>query len=119
MTSQGSPYARFQRALATGNPTIVSAAAAELPPLQLEDAFAVCLTYLPSDPARFERALVRWHALYCLEQRPRADEAQLVLAAMRALAGPARSAAVDALLDLFETRQLRGATRFLERWLRQ
>jgi hypothetical protein len=31
MTSQGSPYARFRRALKTRNLTIIRAAAAELP----------------------------------------------------------------------------------------
>ena len=35
---KGSPYARFRRALQTGNPTMVQAAAAELPQLSLSDA---------------------------------------------------------------------------------
>jgi hypothetical protein len=43
VTSQGSPYARLRRALATGNPTIAWAAAAELPSVELADALALCL----------------------------------------------------------------------------
>jgi hypothetical protein len=38
MTSDGSPYARFRRALATGNPGLVMPAAAELGRLSLADA---------------------------------------------------------------------------------
>ena len=37
MTSQGSAYARFRRALATGNLTIIRAAAADLPQIRLDD----------------------------------------------------------------------------------
>ena len=38
MTSQGSPHARFRRALRTGNIHIVRAAALELPQIGLADA---------------------------------------------------------------------------------
>jgi hypothetical protein len=117
VTSQGSPRARFQRALASGNPTLVAAAAAEIGHLSLDDALAVCLAFLPSDPQRFDRAVVRWHGRYCVELRPSTDEAQLVLAAMRALDGPTRAAAAAALLGLFERRGLRHARRQLSAWL--
>ena len=40
MTSSGSPYSRFRRALATGNLAVVRAAAAELPAVDLADALA-------------------------------------------------------------------------------
>ena len=39
MSSQGSPYARFQRALRIGRLPLVRAAAAELPRIDLDDAF--------------------------------------------------------------------------------
>ena len=40
MTSDGNPYARFRRALETGNETLVVAAARELPQVSLDDAVA-------------------------------------------------------------------------------
>src|SRR5262245_49794685 len=84
VTSQGSPSARFQRALATGNPTIATAAAAELGRVPLEDALALVLIYRDAADRRFERAAVRWHGRLCLELRPLApDDAQLALAAIR------------------------------------
>ena len=43
MTSGGSPYARFKRALLPGNLALVRAAAAELPAVDLADALAICL----------------------------------------------------------------------------
>ena len=42
VTSEGPPTARFQRALATGNPNIALAAAAELRTVTLPDALALC-----------------------------------------------------------------------------
>lgn len=118
MTSQGSTYARFRRALGTRNPTIVTAAAAEVGRLSLGDALAVTLVFLDSEPERFERALVRWHGRYCLEVQPAADEAQLVLAALRGLAGPARPAAAHALLELMQHRGMVDAAQRLADLLR-
>src|SRR5688572_8557238 len=66
MTSQGSALGRLRRALASGNATLALAAAAELPRVPLEDALALVLL-LRDDEARFDRAVVRWHARLCLE----------------------------------------------------
>jgi hypothetical protein len=117
MTSQGSARARFGRAIATGNPTIVLAAAAELGQLTLADALAVTLVLLPADRDRYERAAVRWHARWCIEARPLADESQLALAALRALGGPARQAAADALVELLTARGPRAAARVMADWV--
>jgi len=68
MTSGGSPYARFKRALATGNLALVRAAAAELPAVDLADALAICLLMSARDDDRFERAAVRWLARLALER---------------------------------------------------
>ena len=68
MTSGGSPYARFKRALATGNLALVRAAAAELPAVDLADALAICLLMSARDDDRFERAGVRWLARLALER---------------------------------------------------
>src|SRR4051812_9730 len=68
MTSAGSPYSRFRRALATGNLALVHAAAAELPAVDLGDALRICLLMGARDDVRFERAAVRWLARVALER---------------------------------------------------
>jgi hypothetical protein len=67
MTSDGSPYARFRRALATGNLLLIRAAAAELGTVSLGDALFVCVAIRDAEPERFERAALRWIARYCVE----------------------------------------------------
>ena len=76
VTSQGSSYARFQRALATGNLLLIRAAAAELPPVELGEALSVCVAIRQAQPERFERAAMRWLARFCVE-RPSATLADL------------------------------------------
>ena len=67
MTSDGSPYARFQRALRIGRLSLVRAAAAELPRVELDDALSICLLISEQDAERYERAAVRWLARLSLE----------------------------------------------------
>ncbi|HEX8975380.1 MAG TPA: hypothetical protein VF781_02615 [Solirubrobacteraceae bacterium] len=69
MTSDGSPYARFRRALDTGNELLVLAAARELPQIALDDALGICLVLRDGDPTRYERAVVRWLGRFALEAR--------------------------------------------------
>jgi len=69
MPSGGSPYSRFERALATGNTMLISAAAAELPRITLADALRICRAVSERDPATFERAAVRWIGRFCHERR--------------------------------------------------
>ena len=76
MTSGGSPYSRFRRALATGNLALVHAAAAELPAVDLGDALRICLLMGAREDERFERAAVRWLARLALE-RPGVGLAEL------------------------------------------
>jgi hypothetical protein len=68
VTSSGSPYARFKRALAAGNVAMVRAAAAELPKIDLGDALSICLLMSTRDEERFERAAVRWLARLAIER---------------------------------------------------
>jgi hypothetical protein len=68
MTSDGSPYARFRRALATGNLLLIRAAAAELGTVSLGDALIVCVAIRDAEPERFERAALRWIARYRVER---------------------------------------------------
>jgi hypothetical protein len=69
MTSDGNAYARFRRALATGNEVLVLAAARELPQIALDDALRICLVLRGADPDRYERAAVRWLGRFALEAR--------------------------------------------------
>jgi hypothetical protein len=69
MTSDGSPYQRFRRALETGNAALVTAAALELPRVALDDALRICLVLRGGDPDRYERAAVRWLGRFALEAR--------------------------------------------------
>jgi hypothetical protein len=67
LTSDGSSYTRFKRALATGNLNLIRAAAADLPHVGLSDALEVCLLLRDQDGRRFERAAVRWLGRFALE----------------------------------------------------
>ncbi|HLM25509.1 MAG TPA: hypothetical protein VK304_00915 [Thermoleophilaceae bacterium] len=68
MTSQGTPYARFKRALASGNLVQVRATAAELPTVPLSDALEVCNLVRHESPDLYERAALRWLARLLLER---------------------------------------------------
>ena len=59
VTSQGSAYARFQRAIVSGKGTLIRNAARELPRVDLTDALAVCVVIRSAEPERFERATLR------------------------------------------------------------
>jgi hypothetical protein len=49
VTRDGSPYARFRRALETGNELLVVSAARELPRIALDDALRICLALRNGD----------------------------------------------------------------------
>ena len=66
---KSSPYGNFQRALRTGNLTVIRSAAAELPAINLDDALSICLLVAKQEPRHFERAALRWIGRYCLERR--------------------------------------------------
>ena len=67
VTSQGSPTARFQRALSTGNLLIVEAAARELPTIGLDDALRILTLLADARDPRFDRAAARWLGRLLLE----------------------------------------------------
>lgn len=86
MTSDGSPYPRFKRALDTGNLNLVRLAAAELPHVAIDDALRVCLLLRDGDPDVYDRAAVRWAGRFALEGRHvRLDDVQAAAAALDAL----------------------------------
>ena len=95
MTSQGSPLARFERAVQIGNPNIVLAAAHELPkPMLLRDALRVVLVLAAAAPERFPAAAARFGARLVSERR------QLACAALQTLGGPERETGGEALCVL-------------------
>ncbi|MBV8431667.1 MAG: hypothetical protein JO244_10920 [Solirubrobacterales bacterium] len=69
MTSEGSAYVRFRRALRTGNANLVISTALELPQIALDDALRICLVFRDGDQERYERAAVRWLGRFALEAR--------------------------------------------------
>jgi hypothetical protein len=69
MTSEGSPYSRFRRALQTGNEHLVLTAARELPQIALDDALRICLVLRDGRGDRFDRAAVRWLGRFALEAK--------------------------------------------------
>jgi hypothetical protein len=120
VTSQGSAHARFRRALATGNPLLVRAAAAELDAISLADALSICLVLLGSEPARYGRAAVRFHARLVLDvPRVELEDAQLVLAALQGLRGPDPAGAGAAFAELCAALGLADVRERLDVWLHQ
>jgi hypothetical protein len=88
MTSQGSAYGRFRRALERGNLQLVRAAAGELPAIRLDDALRVCLLIRDHDPDRYERAALRWVARFAVEARDATfGDVQAAVAALASLPG--------------------------------
>ena len=68
MTSQGSAYSIFRRAVARGDLTAGRAATAELPAVPLHDALEILCLILAQEPQRFERAAIRCLARLLLER---------------------------------------------------
>jgi hypothetical protein len=114
VTSQGSPYARFRRAIDSGNPTIAVAAARELPYLNLADALALLLI-LRGD-VRYPKAAARWHARFVMEATISLTESQLALRALGALPNEHTTPAVAALERLFASVGRKDLAEALLRW---
>jgi hypothetical protein len=68
VTSQGSAYPRFRRALAAGNLTIIRAEAAELPYVELDDALRIAVLMAQKGDRSYELAACRWLARFALER---------------------------------------------------
>lgn len=117
MTAQGSPHARFRRALASGNAALALAAAGELPQLALADALALCLLLRDRDPGRYPRAAARWAARY-VQELPRVElaEAQLVVALLAGLGGAQGAGAARALAELLGARGRPDLADAVRRW---
>src|SRR3954454_23129802 len=104
LTSDGSAYTRFQRALAARNPLLIRTTAADLPKVELGDALAIALVLLDVEPERYGRAAARWHARFCLEVKGvDLAEAGTVLALPGGVAGASQEGAAQALGSGCET----------------
>ena len=101
MRAAGSPFAPFQRAVKNGNVTLALAAARDLPQLNLADSLALVVLIAEKQPALYECAAVRWTPRYLAERRGvELPEAGLVVAALAALPGARRDAALAVLETL-------------------
>jgi hypothetical protein len=88
MTSQGTAYGRFQRAMHRRQLFHAELAARELGHLALGDALALALLIGEVDPGRWPQAAARWHARFVLEAKGiDLEESALALAAVTALRG--------------------------------
>jgi hypothetical protein len=85
VTSQGSAYARFRRALLTKNVTIIDAAARELGTVPLEDALKMLTVLAEKHDPRFGRAAARFAARLTLERRLSPAECHRALALAESL----------------------------------
>ena len=98
MSIKGSPYARFRRALATGNIHTIRGAAADLPHVGLDDALRIVFV-VRDDADLFERASIRWLGRLCLEYPVGLEDVEAAMAALKLLPSqPVRGrAALEAL----------------------
>lgn len=117
MSIKGSPAARLERALATRNPLLARAAAAELPRVGLPEALAICLLLLDTEPDRYPPAAARWAARFILEHPGvGVGEAQLALSSLAALPGAGWVGGAEALVALCKLRRVDRAAEVLDLW---
>ena len=117
VTAQGTTYSQFKRALQRRNFVLAWTMAAELPKVPLADGLELLLLAHDVEPARFDRAVPRWHARLCSEQRLSSGESQLALAALNALTGPGEQSAAVSLAAVCETHGLAREVQVLQAWL--
>jgi hypothetical protein len=99
MTSQGTAHGRFQRAIVRRHLLAAEMAAREMGSLSLLHALALCELMAMVEPARYERAALRWLERFMDERLP-LTEVALAAAALAELRHGHRNAGVDALKRL-------------------
>jgi hypothetical protein len=85
MTSQGTAHGRFQRAIHRRHVQAAEMAAREMGGLSLADALALCELLASVDPARYERAALRWLQRFIDERLPPLSEVTLAASALAEL----------------------------------
>jgi hypothetical protein len=93
LTAQGHPRTIYKRAIERGNVVVAEATAREIGRLTLEEALQLVALYAAHEPAKFERAALRWLARYLDEAGPTLLQAQIALAALSDLRGQDEQAA--------------------------
>jgi hypothetical protein len=101
---QGHPRSIFKRAVERGNVVVAEATAREMA-LSLEEALQLVLLYAAYEPAKLERAALRWVGRY-LEEGEGVSllTAQLALAALAELRTGEREQAAKVLVELVRRR---------------
>jgi hypothetical protein len=101
LTAHGHPRAIFKRAIERGNVVVAEATARELGQLSLEEALQLVLLYAAYEPAKLERAALRWFGR-CLDEGKAVSllKAQLALSALGELRGIEHEQAAELLAEL-------------------
>jgi hypothetical protein len=97
MTSQGTPHGRFQRAIHARHVQNAEMAAREMGGLSLADALLLCELLANTDPARYERAALRWLQRFIDERLPPLTEVALAASALAELRHGKRNIGVETL----------------------
>jgi hypothetical protein len=97
MTSQGTPRGRFQRAIHARHVQNAEMAAREMGSVSLADALLLCELLANTDPARYERAALRWLQRFIDERLPPLSEVALAASALAELRHGTRNTGVAAL----------------------
>ena len=100
MTSQGTAHSRFQRAIHRGHVQAAEMAAREMGGLSLLDALTLCELLANADPARYERAALRWLERFIDERLPPLTEVALAASALAELRHGRRNVGVETLKRL-------------------
>jgi hypothetical protein len=100
MTSQGTPHGRFQRAIHRRHVQNAEIAAREMGGLSLADALLLCELLASADPARYERAALRWLQRFIDERLPPLAEVALATSALAELRHGQRNVGVETLRRL-------------------
>jgi hypothetical protein len=100
MTSQGTAHGRFQRAIHRRHVQAAEMAAREMGGLSLYDALSLCELLANVDPARYERAALRWLQRFIDERLPPLAEVALAASALAELRHGNRNIGIETLRRL-------------------
>jgi hypothetical protein len=119
VTFESSAYMRFRRALDRRNVTEALSAATEIQVVGLVEALELTLLLADRDPAKYERAALRWHARF-MREVPKVEmrESQAILSLLALV--PVSRLAAAALAELLSRRRgLERACEVLVTWTRE
>jgi heme-degrading monooxygenase HmoA len=100
MTSQGTAHGRFQRAIQRRHLMAAEMAARVMGGLSLEEALSLCALMAELDPARYERAALRWLQRFIDERLPPLAEVALAASALNEVRHGGRAVGIETLRRL-------------------